>query len=344
MGNLLIYILDNCRIEGGQALVMRVYVKACARLHLGLIDLGGDLGRLFGGIGVALDQPNAIVEAQNSERFTLEGERSELVKPLVDLFLKKYNLKREVAVAVKETIPQHVGLGSGTQLALATAAALAKLFKVEASTKELSKAMGRGGVSGVGTALFDKGGLVVEGGVRSQNGWAMASWDGFPPVVFRSSFPADWFFVVVIPAVKGGLSGEAEAHAFRDLPPMSPQQAGRISRSILMSLLPALVEKDIGTFGSALTQIQNLVGDYFASAQGGRFSSSPSSECIKFMLNRGVFGAGQSSWGPTVYGLVEGKRQAEELSLEVQGFLKKKSGGQVFWSGANNKGASIRTT
>ena len=119
VGNLLIYILDNCRIEGGQALVMRVYVKACPRLHLGLIDLGGDLGRLFGGIGVALDQPNAIVEAQNSERFTLEGERSELVKPLVDLFLKKYNLKREVAVAVKETIPQHVGLGSGTQLALA---------------------------------------------------------------------------------------------------------------------------------------------------------------------------------------------------------------------------------
>ena len=90
-----------------------------------------------------------------------------------------------------------------------------------------------------------------------------------------------------------------------------------------MSLLPALKERDIKTFGGALTQIQNMVGDYFASAQGGRFSSSPSSECIEFMLKHGAFGAGQSSWGPTVYGLVEGKRQAEKLSLEVQGFLEK---------------------
>jgi beta-RFAP synthase len=323
---------------------MKVYVKALARLHLGLIDLGGDLGRLFGGIGVAINQPKVIVEAEKSEHFTVEGEKSELVKPWVDCFLKKYNLKTKVAVTVKETIPQHVGLGSGTQLALATAAALAKLFDMKASTQELSKAMGRGTVSGVGTALFDKGGFVVEGGVKSQNGKAGASWDSFPPVVFHSSFPDDWFFVVAIPQVRGGLSGEAEAHAFRNLPPMSPQQAGHISRLILMSLLPALVEKDIKTFGGSLTQIQNVVGDYFASAQGGRFSSSPSRQSIEYMLSRGVFGAGQSSWGPTVYGLVEGRRQAEKLSLDVEGFLQKKVGGQVFWTGANNRGAYIKTS
>jgi beta-RFAP synthase len=309
---------------------------------LGLIDLGGDLGRLFGGIGVAINQPNVIVEAEKSERFTVDGEKDELVKPWVDRFLKKYNLEPKVALNVTETIPQHVGLGSGTQLALATAAALAKLFKLKASTQELSIVMGRGVVSGVGTALFDKGGFVVEGGVKSQNGKAVTSWGGFPPVVFRSSFPNDWFFVVAIPQVKGGLSGEAEAHAFRDLPSMSPQQADRISRLILMSLLPALVEKDIGTFGGALTQIQNLIGDYFASAQGGRFSSSPSNQCIEYMLSRGAFGAGQSSWGPTVYGLVEGKRQAEKLSLDVGDFLQKKVGGQVFWTDANNKGAYIK--
>ena len=54
---------------------MKVYVKAPARLHLGLIDLGGDLGRLFGGIGVAINQPNVIVEAEKSERFTVEGRK-----------------------------------------------------------------------------------------------------------------------------------------------------------------------------------------------------------------------------------------------------------------------------
>jgi predicted sugar kinase len=111
-----------------------------------------------------------------------------------------------------------------------------------------------------------------------------------------------------------------------------------------MSLLPALKEKDIKTFGGALTQIQNIVGDCFASAQGGRFSSSPSGECTEYMLKHGAFGVGQSSWGPTVYGLVEGEKAAEKLSLEVQGFLQKSSGGQVFLTTANNRGAYIKTT
>ncbi len=248
------------------------------------------------------------------------------MKPWVELFLKKYDLKPEVTVSVIETIPQHVGLGSGTQLALATAAALAKLFDVKASTQDLSKALGRGAVSGVGTALFDKGGFVVEGGVKSQKNKPSASWNSLPPAVFQSAFPENWFFVVAIPQVKVGLSGEAEAHAFGSLPSMSPGQAGQISRLILMALLPALKEKDIATFGGALTQIQNLVGDCFAPAQGGRFSSSPSGECIKYMLENGAFGAGQSSWGPTVYGLVEGKSAAEKLSAEVWGFLDEQIG------------------
>jgi beta-ribofuranosylaminobenzene 5'-phosphate synthase len=323
---------------------MKVDVKAPARLHLGLIDLRGDLGRLFGGMGVAINCPNVIVEAEKSESLSVVGEKSELIKPWVEFFLKKYDLKPEVTINLKQTIPQHVGLGSGTQFALATGTALAKLFGVKASTLELSKSMGRGGVSGVGTALFDKGGFVVEGGVKSRKNKPLSSLNNFPPVIFRSSFPDNWFFTVAIPKVKSGLSGETETHAFGCLPPMNLEQAGRISRLILMSLLPALKEKDIKTFGSALTQIQNMVGDFFALAQGGRFSSSPSRECIEYMLNLGAFGAGQSSWGPTVFGLVQGKRQAEKLSLEMLGFLQKKSGGQIFWTGANNRGAYIETT
>jgi beta-RFAP synthase len=322
---------------------MKVYVRAPARLHLGIIDLGGELGRLFGGLGVAIDCPNVILQAEKSESLSVRGEKSELLRPLVELFLEKYGVEPKVAVNVRQTIPQHVGLGSGTQHALATAVALARVFSIGASVRELAAAMGRGKVSGVGTAVFDKGGFVVEGGVKIRKNKSMSS-DSFPPVIFQASFPDDWFFTVAIPNVKRGLSGEAEANAFSRLPPMSTEQAGGISHLILMSLFPALKEKDIKTFGGALTQVQNIVGDCFASAQGGRFSSSPSAECTKYMLKRGAFGAGQSSWGPTVYGLVEGEKEAKKLSLEVQGFLQKSSGGQVFCTGANNRGAYIKTT
>jgi beta-RFAP synthase len=322
---------------------MKVYVKAPARLHLGIIDLRGELGRLFGGLGVAINYPNVILQAEKSQSLSLKGEKSELLRPLVELFLEKYDAEPKVAINVKQTIPQHVGLGSGTQLALATAVALAKLFDIDGSVQELAATMGRGKVSGVGTAVFDKGGFVVEGGVKIRKNKSISS-NSFPPVIFQASFPDDWFFTVAIPKAKRGLSGEAEANAFNSLPPMSIEQAGRISHLILMSLLPALKEKDIKTFGGALTQIQNIVGDCFASAQGGRFSSSPSSECTRYMLKHGASGVGQSSWGPTVYGLVEGEKEAGKLSVEVQGFLQKSSGGQVFCTSANNRGAYIKTT
>ena len=323
---------------------MKVYVRATARLHLGILDLGGDLGRLFGGIGVAIDHPSVVVEAENSDRLEIEGEESELVKTWVEVLLKKFSLKPKVTVRVRKIFPRHVGLGSGTQLALATAKALTNLFGLKTSIQELSQTLERGTVSGVGTALFERGGFVVETGVRSAKNKPILGWRGFPPVIFQEPFPRDWFFTVAIPQVKLGLSGKAEAHAFSELPPMSPEQSGKVSHIVLMSLVPALKERDIAVFGSALNQIQNIVGDCFASVQGGRFSSSISAECLDFMLEHGALGAGQSSWGPTVYGLVQGRPRAEKLKLQVNALLQETVGGQVFCVSPNNRGAYIKIT
>ena len=58
---------------------VKVYVKTPARLHLGLIDLNGDLGRMFGGLGVGIDHPNVIVEAEQSQRiFRLQVKKPNL--------------------------------------------------------------------------------------------------------------------------------------------------------------------------------------------------------------------------------------------------------------------------
>ena len=148
--------------------------------------------------------------------------------------------------------------------------------------ESLAHVMGRGQVSGVGTALFEQGGFVVEAGVKSQgNKPRLQASVNFPPVIFRQSFPEDWFFVVAIPDVKKGLSGKEEATAFKNLQPMRREKAALISHLIIMGLLPAIKEQDIETFGKSLTEIQSLVGDYFATVQGARFSSSPAGDCIK---------------------------------------------------------------
>jgi beta-RFAP synthase len=109
----------------------------------------------------------------------------------------------------------------------------------------------------------------------------------------------------------------------------------------MMKLLPAVVEKDIENFGEALTQIQNRVGDIFAQAQGGRYSSSPAAQTIGFMLENGVYGAGQSSWGPAVYGLVKSS-EAKVVRVKTKSFLDGSIGGKVFVAKAVNRGAVIR--
>ena len=315
---------------------IKVYVKTPARLHLGLIDLNGDLGRMFGGIGVAIDHPNVILEAQRSQALTVSGEKAELTRDLAAWFLKAYKIKGGVAIDVKQVIPEHIGLGSGTQLALAVASSISRLFDVKASPYELAVAMGRVAQSGVGTGVFADGGLVVEAGKNTQNPNHKTI-----PVIFRQTFPDEWRFVVAIPNTKKGLAKEAETSAFKNLPPMPAAEVGKICRLTMMKLLPAVAEKDIESFGEALTQIQNTVGDRFAQAQGGRFSSSPATQTIGFMLENGVYGAGQSSWGPAVYGIVK-NGEAEDVRAKTQVFLDENVGGEVFVAKANNRGATIR--
>jgi beta-ribofuranosylaminobenzene 5'-phosphate synthase len=319
---------------------VKVYVKTPARLHFGLIDLNGDMGRFFGGLGVAIDRPNVILEAQTSEDFSVTGEKTELVTSLAKRFLETYRINANVSIHVEQSIPEHSGLGSGTQLALAVAAALAKLFQVKASIQELSLAMGRMKRTGVGTTVFDMGGFVVDGGKRMKNGSVIS--ESFPPLIFRQPFPEDWKFVVAVPKVRKGLAKTEEKDAFSRLSPMPAEEVGKMCRLAMMKMLPALMDRDIKSFGDALTQIQVVIGGYFAGVQGGTFSSSAAAETIDFMKKCGAYGVGQSSWGPAVYGLTQDETEAKQLQAEVEAFLRDRDGGQVFVANANNRGATIK--
>lgn len=316
---------------------MRVYIKTPARLQMGLIDLNGDLGRIFGGIGVGIHCPNVVLEAETSKIFSVVGKQTELVETIAERFFETYRVQPKAFLRVRQTIPEHVGLGSGTQLALAVAVALAKLSNVKSSTQELAFVLGRMQRTAVGTTIFERGGFVVDGGKTVKN----ESSTQFPPLTFHQSFPADWCFVVAIPNGDKGLANDAENSAFKQLPRMPAEDVGRVCRLIMMKLIPSLVEHDIENFGEALTQIQAVIGDYFAQVQGGRYSSSATADSIKFMQQIGAYGVGQSSWGPTCYGLFR-KTEAEEARLKVQSFLKNSVGGQAFTAQANNRGAYIR--
>jgi beta-ribofuranosylaminobenzene 5'-phosphate synthase len=331
-----------------------IVVRTPARLHLGILDINGNLGRMYGSIGVAIERPNVVLEAEPADHLHVEGPGAERVAVFARRFLDRYHLPGGARLNVKRGIPAHIGLGSGTQLALAVGTVLARLGGMGRSAAEIAVAMGRGAHSGIGIAAFQSGGFVLDAGHRvggddheahaEDAPWPRDAGKGVPPVLFQHPFPEDWEFVVVVPGLGAGLNGEWEARAFQTLPQAPPQLVERISRLLLMKMLPALLERDIVFFGQALTEIQQLVGDSFAAIQGNRFANPLLGQTIGYLLDKGAAGAGQSSWGPTVYGLVEGRGQAQQLEREAQEYLERHGGGQAFRARADNRGARVWQT
>jgi beta-ribofuranosylaminobenzene 5'-phosphate synthase len=298
---------DSAAPEAG---VTAVRVEAPARLHLGMLDVVGDGARRFGGLGVALSAPAAVVEARRAEELTVEGPDAERALAVALRGRERLGLAGGAHIRIRAAIPPHVGLGSGTKLALAVTAALARLAGRDPDPPAIARAAGRGARSAVGLWTFALGGLVVEGGVRPGT-------DEPAPLLARHAMPEEWRCVLAIPEADPGLSGAAEEEAFARLRPPAELSA-LIAQLVLTALLPALAERDLAEFGSALTRLQRLVGEAFAAVQGGLFHPR-AAPLVDALLDGGAAGAGQSSWGPAVYGVVGDERSARALAARLAG-------------------------
>ena len=307
-----------------------VRVEAPARLHMGMLDAAGGATRRFGGLGVALSGPAAIVEANPSDDVTAEGPDAERALAVAHRSREALGLSGGVHVSVTEAIPPHVGLGSGTKLALAVTAAVAALAGQTPDPVTIARAAGRGARSAVGLWTFALGGLVVEGGRHP-------GVERPAPLLARHAMPGEWRCVLVIPEAEPGLSGRAEEQAFGELRP-DEKRAALIAQLVLTSLLPGLAEGDLAEFGQALTRVQRLVGESFASVQGGVYHPR-AGDLVEALLRLGAAGAGQSSWGPAVYGIVEDEQAGTELARRMDTELG--GAGSVHVVGFDNRGARM---
>jgi beta-RFAP synthase len=286
----------------------RVRVEAPARLHMGMLDVAGGGERRFGGLGVAVERPAVVLDAVAAPELTAEGPGSKRALEFARRCTEALGLPGGAHMTVHEAIPSHVGLGSGTKLALAVARALTALHGGSPGPAELARAAGRGARSAVGLWTFALGGMVVEAGVR--RGAAPPA-----PLLARHPVPEAWRCVLVVPAADPGLSGPAEDAAFGRLAPAGAKGA-LIAQLTLTSLLPGLIEDDVEEFGAALTRLQRLVGEAFATVQGGVFHPR-AAPLVDALLEHGAAGAGQSSWGPAAYGVVGSEDEAHALARRI---------------------------
>lgn len=326
----------NCKDFKGAAFDS-VRVEAPARLHLGFLDLNGGLGRRFGSLGLTIEGIATEVEVTAAGTLQVNGPPSTRARVLscVAALIKQFGLPQGAFVRIKRAIPEHVGLGSGTQLSLAVAAALSNLYGLELGTCRLAGLLKRGLRSGIGIGAFDTGGFLVDGGRGERT--------ELPPVVIQRDFPQAWRVLLIFDQRGPGIHGAQELSAFETLPAFPAQHAAELCRLVLMQVLPALAEGDCKRFGQGIGRLQEVVGDHFAPAQSGRFASPEVAEVLAWLKAQEIFGIGQSSWGPTGFAILDSELRARQVLHAVQSRYADRPNLSFVLTSARNHGGRVQT-
>ncbi|WP_020178611.1 beta-ribofuranosylaminobenzene 5'-phosphate synthase family protein [Methylopila sp. M107] len=315
-------------------------VTAPGRLHIGFLDLNGSVGRRFGSLGLALENPTTSLLLETAEKLTAEGPDAERALEAVERLAEAdFSIDERIRIVVEKALPPHSGLGSGTQLGLAAGVAASILSGRALPPAKVAALLGRGMRSSIGLGAFEGGGVLLDGG---QPVGTARNEHRPPPLLSRVPIPESWRILLIYDPARSGLSGEAETKAMQGLPEFPEALSEKLCRLTLMAAMPAAAEGDADGFGRAVGEIQRRLGDHFAQFQGGRFTSPDVAEALALIEADGVPGVGQSSWGPTGFA-VFGKAQAAEEAAEALSRRFAASTGLVFdVVRGNNHGATIQ--
>jgi beta-RFAP synthase len=303
---------DLYPISETEAIANGVFVSAPARLHMGFFDLNGGLGRRYGSIGVCIDKPVTELRAWRTQNgFTAEGPGAMRALAIADKLAHALNLSQGVHMQFVQAIPEHAGLGAGTQMSLAVGLAMSRLYNLGLIVRDVAMLTQRGARCGIGLGTFAQGGVIIDGGRGDQA--------GIPPVIARADFPEAWRIILVFDKAGAGVHGDAEIEAFKTLPEFPAAAAANLCRHVLMQALPALAEQDLAAFGAAIFELQERTGDYFAPIQGGRYASPRVAALLNWLSEQKVSCFGQSSWGPTGFAIFENEGLAQDFLCVLQG-------------------------
>ena len=171
---------------------------------------------------------------------------------------------RRRLVRVHRTLPPHVGLGSGTQLALAVARALAELYDVErdarpllhAPSAEESVPRSAPGRSTMAVSSSRAGGArTATTVVRSSRGCR-----------FHPRGGASW------PYLTGSRHQWGRGGRALRACPHRPSATSNVSRTSSDGAAACARRRRPRGFGRALSEVQEITGRWFASVQGGTFA------------------------------------------------------------------------
>ena len=334
-------------------------VKSGSRIHITLVAMNSrGTDRVDGGVGVMLRDPSVTIRARPARGTSVtiskearDGASNELRQSIDALMTRIRNVTRigGTEVEVVSCPPLHIGLGAKSQALLSTAVAVLTCHGREVIPDAVTALTQRGGTSGIGVHGFWHGGFIVDGGHPTSRKGGSSSYRpsshsasaGAATLLARYAFPA-WPILIVQPAGYQ-IHGTWENQLFRKVCPVPISQVRTVSHTILMQMIPAIVERDRQAFGASLWNIQDQRWKAFE-IQSQAPGVSRVMHKLRYELE--VMGAGMSSWGTSIMCIDERLEAAnrDQFIQDIRKILREEAnGGTVIHSIAQNKPASIIT-
>ncbi len=295
------------------------YTVPC-RVHGTLLNMG--LNSLFvdGGFGFSLEHPRLVFEAHKQNNVCFENLRENgletdlvaAVEQAIKTIKEKYLLNGDVSVTFEETIPSHRGFGSKTATVLSVAHAYCSLYGVNADYRNLAVMLGRGGTSGIGSNIINKGGFIIDyGHFRTQKDSYLPSSAskgiGVPNILYHCVMP-DENVIVVVPQVEKKINGDIESNFFQRVCPVNDNDIGRTIYNLFL-VWKGIERHDLDIFYDGINAMQECGWKKSEIAEYGDIVF----DLIKYMREIGMAAVGMSSIGPAIYAF--GKK---ELMVQIK--------------------------
>ncbi|WP_079024129.1 beta-ribofuranosylaminobenzene 5'-phosphate synthase family protein [Streptomyces scabiei] len=324
-----------------------VLVTTPSRIAVCLIDMNGELGRVDGTLGIALDHPRVRVRVSAARKLEVVWPNSE-TDSLFDLawrFIATLGGHRGALIEVEDSYQAHSGLGLTTQLRLAVIAGLARLLDRPLSIEDTGRTANRGGTSGAGVFAFHRGGVTLDGGHTFGAGKQKQEFTPSrtaqaqpPPLLARHPFPDAWRIICVTAEGVTGKNGKEEVGFFTRSCPVPSAEAAETCRIVIMRVLPAIVAQDLPAVNAGIDNLQQTG----FKRRVWEMQDEVVVRIRMLMRSAGLNSVGLSSLGPTIYSVIEAG-EAEAMVGTLRSLMTEKGVSARVWATAvNQTGASIR--
>jgi predicted sugar kinase len=239
------------------------------------------------------------------------------------------------------TLPEpHIGFGSGTQFACAAVRLLMLLSELNSNASDpnlkgngitLDQAgreefrtilhdVGRCKRSHIGMNGFLDGGLIFDRGLGYEDLTDIQVTEDTQRT--RSfGFPESWRILVLWEPHYSGDAGEKEQALFDECSLRENPFREEMIQLALSEVLPGAQTQDWHRFSQAIGRYGECAGEVFRSVQGDVYRSERIRFWVDTIRSLGIYGVGQSSWGPVVFAILPDDDQAQWLKAHLERHL-----------------------